>query len=91
MGTLSIKSRTYNLVTAGTTSEIKAAVTSEGRDPTAGPSAADIMRMDVDQLKKDEEELRREGGEEMQGMTLMLPRVNKKGKLYAGTSPTTQH
>jgi hypothetical protein len=42
------------------------------------------MRMDVDQAKVDEEDLRREGGEEMQGMTLMLPRVSRKGKLYSG-------
>jgi hypothetical protein len=41
------------------------------------------MRMDVDKL--DEDDLRREGGEEMEGMSLMLPRVSKKGKLYAGT------
>jgi len=43
------------------------------------------MRMDVDKL--DEDDLRREGGEEMEGMSLMLPRVSKKGKLYAGTCP----
>lgn len=48
----------------------------------AGPSAADVMRMDVDTLDKDD--LRREGGEEMEGMTLMVPRFSKKGKLYAG-------
>jgi hypothetical protein len=41
------------------------------------------MRMDVDKL--DQDDLRREGGEEMEGMTLMLPRFSKKGKLFAGT------
>jgi hypothetical protein len=42
------------------------------------------MRMDVDQV--DEDDLRREGGEEMEGMTLMVPRFSRKGKLYAGMS-----
>jgi hypothetical protein len=50
----------------------------------AGPSAADVMRMDVDTL--DQDDLRREGGEEMEGMTLMVPRFSRKGKLYAGES-----
>ena len=38
--------------------------------------------MDVDTL--DQDYLRREGGEEMEGMTLMVPRFSRKGKLYAG-------
>jgi hypothetical protein len=42
------------------------------------------MRMDVDTL--DQDDLRREGGEEMEGMTLMVPRFSRKGKLYAGES-----
>jgi hypothetical protein len=42
------------------------------------------MRMDHDKL--DADDLRREGGEEMEGMTLMLPRFSRKGKLYAGMS-----
>jgi len=42
------------------------------------------MRMDVDGV--DEDDLRREGGEEMEGMTLMVPRLSKKGRLYAGMS-----
>lgn len=42
------------------------------------------MRMDVDKL--DEEDLRREGGEEMQGLSLMVPRFSKKGKLFVGKS-----
>lgn len=68
---------------AGHTSKTRTAVNSEGRDPTSGPSAVDAMRMDADHL--DEEDLRREGGEEMQGMSLMLPRLSKKGKLFVGT------
>ena len=40
--------------------------------------------MDVDKL--DEEDLRREGGEEMQGLSLMVPRFSKKGKLFVGKS-----
>jgi hypothetical protein len=42
------------------------------------------MRMDVDTL--DQDDLRREGGEEMEGMSLMVPRFSRKGKLYAGES-----
>lgn len=70
-------------MTAGQTHKVRQAVNSEGRVINAGPSAADVMRMDVDTLDKDD--LRREGGEEMEGMTLMVPRFSKKGKLYAGT------
>jgi len=87
LGTLQTRSKTYNLVTAGQTHRVRQAVNAEGRNPTSGPSAADVMRMDVDKL--DEDDLRREGGEEMEGMSLMLPRVSKKGKLYAGTFPAT--
>lgn len=84
IGTLKTKHRSFNLVPAGHTSKIRTAVNSEGRDPTSGPSAVDVMRMDADKL--DEEDLRREGGEEMQGMSLMLPRLSKKGKLFVGKS-----
>jgi hypothetical protein len=42
------------------------------------------MRMDVDTL--DQDDLRREGGEEMEGMSLMVPRFSRKGKLFAGES-----
>lgn len=84
VGSLKTKHRSYNLVEAGHTSKIKTAINSEGRDPTSGPSAVDVMRMDVD--KVDEEDLRREGGEEMQGMSLMVPRFSKKGKLFVGES-----
>ena len=82
VGHLKTKHRSYNLVQAGHTSKIRTAVNAEGRDPTAGPSAADVMKMD-------EEELRREGGEEMQGMSLLVPRLSKKGKLFVGMSTPT--
>jgi hypothetical protein len=82
LGTLQTRSKTYNLVTAGQTHKVRQAVNSEGRIINAGPSAADVMRMDVDTL--DQDDLRREGGEEMEGMTLMVPRFSRKGKLYAG-------
>jgi hypothetical protein len=84
LGTLQTRSKTYNLVTAGQTHKVRQAVNSEGRVINAGPSAADVMRMDVDTL--DQDDLRREGGEEMEGMTLMVPRFSRKGKLYAGES-----
>ena len=82
LGTLQTRSKTYNLVAAGQTHKVRQAVNSEGRVINAGPSAADVMRMDVDTL--DQDYLRREGGEEMEGMTLMVPRFSRKGKLYAG-------
>lgn len=40
----------------------------------------------MDKDKVDEEDLRREGGEEMQGMSLLVPRLSKKGKLFVGES-----
>jgi len=82
LGSLQTRSKTYNLVAAGQTHKVRQAVNSEGRVINAGPSAADVMRMDVDIL--DQDDLRREGGEEMEGMTLMVPRFSRKGKLYAG-------
>ena len=84
LGTLQTRHKNYNLVTAGQTHKVRQAVNKEGRIPNAGPSAADVMRMDVDGV--DEDDLRREGGEEMEGMTLMVPRLSKKGRLYAGMS-----
>jgi len=89
LGTLQTRHKNYNLVTAGQTHKVRQAVNKEGRIPNAGPSAADVMRMDVDGF--DEDDLRREGGEEMEGMTLMVPRLSKKGRLYAGMSPVSYH
>jgi hypothetical protein len=49
-----------------------------GRNPTAGPGAADAMAMDG-------EELRAEGGEEMGGgMRLLVPKINDGGSLVVG-------
>lgn len=91
LGSLQTRSKTYNLVAAGQTHKVRQAVNSEGRVINAGPSVADVMTMDVDTL--DQDDLRREGGEEMEGMTLMVPRFSRKGKLYAGmsASPLSPH
>lgn len=58
--------------------ETHAAVDGEGRQPTAGPGIADAMTMDVDGGKR----LKFEGGAEMGGMKLMIPRMSKGGKLF---------
>lgn len=53
-------------------------VDEEGRQPTAGPGAADAMAMNG-------EESRAEGGEEMGGgMRLLVPRLKDGGALVVG-------
>lgn len=79
-GSLRLKSQSYKLVPAGSSNPAHAKVDEEGRQPTAGPTLADAMAMDVD---ADEGELRIEGGEEMEGMRLLVPKV-QGGKLYIG-------
>jgi hypothetical protein len=79
-GSLRLKSQSYKLVPAGSSNPARAEVDEEGRQPTAGPTLADAMAMDVD---ADEGDLRIEGGEEMEGMRLLVPKV-QGGKLYIG-------
>lgn len=79
-GSLTVKSSSYSLHSAGFPTPATADVDEEGRQPTAGPGLADAMMME-----DGGERLRFEGGAEMMGgMTLMVPRVEKGGKLYAG-------
>jgi len=79
-GTLKYKSTSYKLHAAGEPGSSKAVVDAEGRQPTAGPGAADAMAMDGD-------ELRAEGGEEMSGgMRLLVPRIKNGGSLVVGES-----
>lgn len=70
-GSLTVKSSSYSLHSAGFPTPATADVDEEGRQPTAGPGLADAMMME-----DGGERLRFEGGAEMMGgMTLMVPRV----------------
>ncbi|KAK8845527.1 hypothetical protein IAR55_006242 [Kwoniella newhampshirensis] len=88
-GSLKTKHQEYKLTPAGTSKPTHVVVDEEGRQPTAGPGLVDAMAMDVD--GKNAETLRVEGGEEMSGMRLFVPRMNQGGKYYAAPVPVTRH
>ncbi|WVR03544.1 hypothetical protein IAU60_000536 [Kwoniella sp. DSM 27419] len=81
-GTFKYKSTTYTLSAAGSSKlhPTHATVDEEGRQPTAGPGAADAMTLDVDGAVDDDYKV--EGGEEMGGMRLLVPRIKQGGNLY---------
>ncbi|OCF45158.1 hypothetical protein I317_00960 [Kwoniella heveanensis CBS 569] len=87
-GSFTYKSTSYTLTPAGSSKRLKAhtVVDEEGRQPTAGPGAADSLTMDAG----DEGELAVEGGEEMEGMRLLVPRVKQGGKLFVAPLPITR-
>ncbi|WWC58210.1 uncharacterized protein I303_100746 [Kwoniella dejecticola CBS 10117] len=88
-GSLKTKSTTYTLSTAGTSVHTRAVVDQEGRQPTAGPGAVDSLRMDVDGQDV-HSEMKVEGGEEMDGLRLLVPKIKAGGKLYAASKSITR-
>ncbi|WVQ62598.1 uncharacterized protein L199_000744 [Kwoniella botswanensis] len=84
-GSLKTKSHPYTLSTAGTNIHTKTKVDEQGRQPTSGPGAIDSMRMDVDQSTP--REMKVEGGEEMDGLRLLVPKVKEGGKLFVAAKP----
>ncbi|WWC85886.1 uncharacterized protein L201_000753 [Kwoniella dendrophila CBS 6074] len=93
-GTLKTKSTEYNLHTVGTDLHTKQIITSEGRLPQQGPGVAvDSMRMEIDGGNNnsiEEREMKVEGGEEMDGLRLLLPKIKQGGKLFVSSKPITR-
>ncbi|WVF66116.1 hypothetical protein IAT40_000855 [Kwoniella sp. CBS 6097] len=95
-GNFTYKSTSYTLSSAGSSKRTKAhtVVDEEGRQPTAGPGAADSLTMNVSAETGTGagagEEMGVEGGEEMEGMRLLVPRVKQGGKLYVAPLPITR-
>ncbi|KAK6905306.1 hypothetical protein I204_05253 [Kwoniella mangroviensis CBS 8886] len=87
-GSLKTKSHSYTLSTAGTNIHTKTKVDEQGRQPTSGPGAIDSMRMDVDESTP--REMKVEGGEEMDGLRLLVPKVKEGGKLFVASKPITR-
>ncbi|WWD22480.1 hypothetical protein CI109_106973 [Kwoniella shandongensis] len=88
-GSLKTKHQSFKLTPAGSSKPTHTVVDDEGRQPTAGPGLVDAMAMDVD--GNEPEELRVEGGEEMNGMKLFVPRLKQGGKYYVAPVPITRH
>ncbi|WRT63761.1 uncharacterized protein IL334_000686 [Kwoniella shivajii] len=84
-GNLKTKSTNYTLSTAGTSSHSHTPINEEGRQPVAGPGVDA-----VESMKMDDEKLKVEGGEEMDGLRLMVPQITKGGKLFVAPKPITR-
>ncbi|WWC66779.1 uncharacterized protein I206_100684 [Kwoniella pini CBS 10737] len=85
-GSLKTKNSNYTLSSAGTSLHTKTVIDEEGRQPTAGPSAMDSLRMDIDE-RDINEEMKVEGGEEMDGLKLLVPKFKEGGKFFTVSKP----
>ncbi|WVQ80259.1 hypothetical protein IAT38_002364 [Cryptococcus sp. DSM 104549] len=89
-GSLKTKSQTYSLTAAGSSAPTRAAVDAEGRQPTAGPGLVDAMDMGAGGKGEEADLMRVEGGEEMEGLRLLVPRLKQSGKLFVAPMPITR-